>query len=47
MEKIQYKGKKGYFLPEEAKQLLDETIKSFKDYRESTKSLSQIREVKV
>ncbi len=47
MEKIIHKGRKGYFLPEEAKQLLDETIKSFKDYRESTKSLSQIREVEV
>lgn len=45
MEKIIHNGRKGYFLPEEAKQLLDETINSFKEYRQDTENL--FKEVKV
>lgn len=45
MEKIIHNGRKGYFLSEEAKQLLDETINSFKEYRRDTESL--FKEVKV
>ena len=45
MEKIIHNGRKGYFLPEEAKKVLDETIDSFKEYRRDTENL--FKEVKV
>lgn len=48
MEKIIHNGEEGYFLKEEEKEFLKKTAESYNDYRESTRSLSQImKEVKV
>lgn len=43
MKKIFFDGEEGYFLKEEEKRLLNETLNSAKEYKESAEALLNIR----